>query len=244
MRNEISFMQRSENVVKCHDCGLRRGCFPKHLSAPQIAALEGIIGDNHSYQRGDFLYRGGDFLHKLIVVKSGSIKCGLLSEHGAEQIVGFHFAGDLLGLDYSSNRQTLTSAEALETTHICTIPYPSFVELGNQIPELHKEMVTRLSNEIAASQQLMLSMNNHSAEQRVVIFLQDLANRQHNRGLSKEHLHLSMSRMDIANYLGLASATVSRIISKFEREGLLQVENRHLQLTNYQGLLNTVYACA
>lgn len=244
MKNQSGVVQWPNKIIRCHDCGLKKLCFPKNLSEQEIAALEGIIASSHSYQRGDYLCRTGDYLSNLIIIKSGSVKTELISETGAGQIVGFHFPGDLLGLDSLSNRQNLLSVVFLENSNICTIPYQAFNTLSDQIPQLHKETITRLSDEIAFSHELMLSINNYSAEQRVAIFLQDLASRQHNRGLPKEHLHLSMSRNDIANYLGLASATVSRIISKFEREGFLQVDNKHLQLTNYQALINTAHACA
>jgi len=75
------------------------------------------------------------------------------------------------------------------------------------------------------------------------MFLLDLAARQRKRRLPDEQLTLSMSRYDIANYLGLAAETVSRIISKFERAGLIEVDNRHLHLTDYQALKNILFAC-
>ncbi|NOS88929.1 MAG: helix-turn-helix domain-containing protein [Methylococcaceae bacterium] len=234
----------SNHSVKCHDCGLKKQCFPNTLSQQETLALENIVTSHYGYQRNDYLYHAGDFLNKLVIIKSGSAKTELVSEYGAEQLVGFHFSGDLLGLDCTSHKRTLTSVVFLENASVCTIPYQAFNVLSEQIPQLHYEMMRRLHDEVSMSQQLILAMNNHSAEQRVVIFLQDLARRQYRRGLSKDNLHLSMSRADIANYLGLASATVSRIISKFERDGLLAVENRHLQLTNYQALMNTVQACA
>ena len=77
----------------------------------------------------------------------------------------------------------------------------------------------------------------------ILKFLLDLSIRLDNRGFAKDHLHLSMSRSDIANYLGLASETVSRVLTKFERDGLINVEYKNVQLTNIQSLKKHTNLC-
>lgn len=233
----------TNKVIKCQDCGLKKLCFPKNLAAAEIQALEAIITRSQSYSKGDCLYHAGDLLSDLIIIKSGSAKTERVAETGAAQIVSFHLAGDLLGLDSLSKRKAVSSVTFLENSCVCVIPYPAFNALSEAAPQLQEEIISRLCEEIANSHNLMLAMNNYTADQRVAVFLQELSCRQHSRGLSKELLHLSMSRNEIASYLGLAPATVSRALSKFERDGFLQVANKHLQITDYQALVNLALAC-
>jgi len=244
MRKVPRPIQWSRKLVKCSDCGLQKLCLPKNLKQPEIDKLEALVTSNRSFQKGDYLYHTADKLPDLIVVKSGSAKTELISETGAVQIVGFYFPGDLLGLDSIASHQAVSSVVFLEDSSICTIPYPTFTVLSQQMPELHDELITRLSLEIVSNHEAMLALNNHSAEQLFAAFLLEMGNRQHHRGLPQNHLHLRMSRGDIANYLGLAAATVSRIIGKFERDGLIQVENRYFQITAYQALIDRLALCA
>lgn len=244
MKNQSGFIHWPLKPIKCSTCGLKKLCFAKNLNEQETSALEAIIAENQNYKRRDYLYHVGNCITDLVVIKSGSAKTVLLSEDGSEQIVNFHFAGDLLGLDSLADKHSLSAVVFLEDSNICRIPYPAFNALSEQTPQLHAEIITRLSNQIASGHELMLSINHHSAEQRFVFFLQDLASRQFNRGLYKDHLYLSMSRDEIANYLGLAPATVSRIIGKLERDRMIQADNKHLQLLDYQRLINIIHPCA
>ncbi|NTU82731.1 MAG: helix-turn-helix domain-containing protein, partial [Chloroflexales bacterium] len=60
--------------------------------------------------------------------------------------------------------------------------------------------------------------------------------RLHQRGLSATDFHLSLSRHEIGNYLGLAVETVSRIFTRFQEEGLLKFDRKHVQLLNLAGI--------
>jgi len=234
----------SRRLIKCSVCGLQNLCFPRNLKPTELDKLEAIVTSNRSFLKGDYLYHSADKLVDLIVIKSGSAKTELISEAGTAQIVGFYFPGDLLGLDSIASHHAVSSVVFLEDSSICTLPYPLFTRLSQQMPQLHEDIISRLSLEIVNCHEAMLALNNHSAEQLFAAFLLEMANRQHHRGLPKNQLYLSMTRGDIANYLGLASATLSRIIGKFEREGLIQVENRYFQISAYQELTKKIALCA
>ena len=247
MKNPNCPIHLLNKVSNCHECGLRKRCFPLRLSEQEVNVLEAIAKRHHGYQKGDYLYRAGEYLSDLYILKSGSTKTELISESGTAQIVSFHFPGALLGLDSMSDHQALTSVIFLENCNVCAIPYTAFTTLSAQIPQLQEDIISRLSADIAHCHELMLSTNNYTAEQRVALFVLELAGHQsaHSNDMQKpaeQHLHLSMSRNDIANYLGLTAETVSRILSKFERDGWIQVESKHLKLIDYQALINTA-AC-
>jgi CRP/FNR family transcriptional regulator len=69
-----------------------------------------------------------------------------------------------------------------------------------------------------------------SAERRMAHFLLDIANRQSERGLSENRFNLTMTRHDIANYLGLAVETVSRILTRLQKAEILDVERRSIEI--------------
>ena len=76
----------------------------------------------------------------------------------------------------------------------------------------------------------------HTADERVAAFLVDLSERYARRGMPFERFRLSMSRSDIASYLRLAPETVSRVLSRFRRQGWVAIEGRGVQLQHMDAL--------
>ncbi|MCP4514392.1 MAG: helix-turn-helix domain-containing protein, partial [Delftia sp.] len=81
-----------------------------------------------------------------------------------------------------------------------------------------------------------LLAGDHSADERMAAFLIDLSVRYAARGFSATRFHLSMSRGDIANYLRLAAETVSRVLSRFRAQKLIEIDGRELALLDLDSL--------
>jgi CRP/FNR family transcriptional regulator len=74
------------------------------------------------------------------------------------------------------------------------------------------------------------------AEERLAAFLINLSQRFVARGYSPSEFHLRMTREEIGSYLGLKLETVSRIFSKFQDQGLIAVQQKHIRILNTDGL--------
>ena len=98
----------------------------------------------------------------------------------------------------------------------------------------------QFSGTISQYQELLMIINNKTAEQRVAVFLLDYSNRLKSRGLSGVNLHLCMSRGDIGSYLGLAAETVSRSLSKFEHLGIITVHKKNVRIASIQKLKDSL----
>ena len=77
---------------------------------------------------------------------------------------------------------------------------------------------------------MLLLLARRAAEDRLITFLVNLSKRFSDRNFSKTQFNLPMSRHDIANYLGLAPETVSRLFGRLTDLGLIAVEGRHIDL--------------
>jgi CRP/FNR family transcriptional regulator, anaerobic regulatory protein len=186
--------------------------------------------------RGDYLFRGGERFHSLYVVKTGSVKTYAPSEDGGEQVLGFHLPGEIIGLDAIDSEVHACSARVLETSAICELPFDRLEELSTAIPSLQHQMYRLLSKEIGHDTEMLLLLGRKSAEERLAVFLLNMSQRLHQRGLSATDFHLSMSRHEIGNYLGLAVETVSRLFTRFQEEGLLRVDRKHIEFLDATGL--------
>jgi CRP/FNR family transcriptional regulator len=87
-----------------------------------------------------------------------------------------------------------------------------------------------MSNEITREQSAMLLLGNMRAEQRFAVFLVNKSARYAARGYSPVRFQLRMSREDIGNYLGLTIESISRLLSRFRKQGLVDIEKREVIL--------------
>jgi CRP/FNR family transcriptional regulator len=76
-----------------------------------------------------------------------------------------------------------------------------------------------------------------SAEQRVATFVLNLSDRLRKRGYSPAEFHLRMTREEIGSYLGIKLETVSRMRSKFQRDGLLDARGKDIRILDHEALV-------
>ncbi len=222
--------------VACKNCSLATLCLPIGLTPEDVDRLDQIVKRGRPMHRGDQLFATGDPLHNLFVVKTGSVKTYCPSTDGGEQVLGFHLPGELIGLEAIQDGFHHCAAKVLETSAICEIPFDRLEELGTRIPSLQHQLLRLLSKEIGHDSGMLLLLGKKSAEERLAAFLLSLSTRYRQRGLSPTDFFLSMSRHEIGNYLGLAVETVSRLFTRFQEEGLLEVSRKHVQLRDLDGL--------
>ena len=222
--------------VACKNCSLSSLCLPMGLTQEDVDRLDEIVKRARPLHRGDFLFREGDRFNSLYVVKTGSVKTFAPSPEGGEQVLGFHLPGEIIGLDAIDKDMHACSARVLETSAICEIPFVRLEELTTSIPSLQHQMYRLLSKEIGQDTDMLLLLGKKNAEERLAAFLLSLSQRLHKRGLSPSDFYLSMSRHEIGNYLGLAVETVSRLFTRFQDDGLMRVDRKHIQLLDLPAL--------
>lgn len=220
----------------CSACSLRELCLPVGLRAEDLAQLDAAIDRRRTLKAGQHVYRSRDAFGALYAIRNGFFKTYELSNDGQEQINGFHMTGEIMGMDAIGSDRHTCSAIALDDCEVCIIPFQRLESLLHDIPSLMHQFHRLMSREIAADHHMMMLLGNMSAEQKLATFLNNLSERLGARGLSSTVLRLSMSREEIGNYLGLKLETVSRMFSKFQDDGLVQVERRNLTITDISAL--------
>ncbi len=222
--------------VTCSSCNLRELCLPEALSAEEMLRVENLVYARRKVKRGETLFHAGDAFHSVYAVRVGFFKTALLHDDGREQVTGFQMPGELLGLDgigaglYSSN------AVALEDCEVCVLPFGLIEEIGREIPALQRHLHCVLSREIVRDHGVMMLLGSMRAEERLAAFLLNLSKRSTRRGWSASDFNLRMTREEIGSYLGLKLETVSRLFSKFQDDGLMEVNQKHVRIADIAGL--------
>ena len=229
----------SNMITLCCDCLSRERCPVSQLmTADTGRQAAAVVSRSHKLAHGEHLFRESDKAEALFVVKSGSAKVYFTSEDGSEQVVAFYMPGDVLGLDALGVEQHSSSALALESTSVCVIPMAGLKEACTKIctSDWHHCLYQLLSRELIRGHRSMELMTKKDAEAKLASFLLDLSGQFKERGYSASSFNLSMKRSEIGSHLGLAVETVSRILTRFQEDGLLRVERRRVQIFDHSAL--------
>ena len=220
----------------CSGCNLHQLCLPVGIGSNDVQRLEAIVKRHRPLSRGRHVFYPGDEFLTLYAIRSGSIKTYTITEDGREQITGFHLPGEIIGLDAINSTQHPCGAKALETTSVCDIPFNRLEDLAVLVPGLGRQLLRIMSREILTDEELLTLLGKKSAEERLASLLINLSTRFQQRGFSPREFHLSMSRNDIGNYLGLAVETVSRLFTRFQQQGWIEVRHKYIRLQNMEQL--------
>ncbi len=229
--------------IACSSCRLSELCLPRGLDQTEMRRLDDLVTRKRPLHRGDHLYRQGDRFNALYAARVGSLRGYTATADGVEQTVGFYLPGELIGLDGLEHDRHSCSVVALDTTAVCELPFANFTELCAQLPSLQRQMLRLVGKEITADHEILLTLGTRNAEERLATFLLSLSKRFGDRGLSATDFRLSMSRRDIADYLGIAVETISRQLSNFQKQGILDINHREVRILDMERLRCIIQTC-
>lgn len=174
--------------------------------------------------------------HHVYVVRAGTFKCIKTAEDGYEQVLAFAVPGDVLAFEAMCRDSQHMGAVALEDAIVYALPVRDLDAWRQCSPMLDHALQFALSRQLTRAGEMTELMAAVSSDVRLARFIVWWSNRMAARGQSSRRLLLRMSRRDIASLLGVAHETVSRSFSNFADQGLLQVDNREIEIIDVVGL--------
>jgi CRP/FNR family transcriptional regulator len=226
--------------VACSNCNLRELCMPVGLQPQELQRIDDIVATRRKVRRKEALFASGERFTALYAIRTGVFKTQVTAEDGREQVTGFQMAGEIMGLDGIVNDHHTCDAVALEDAEVCVMPFERIEELSREVTALQRHVHQIMSREIVREHGVMLLLSSMRAEERLAAFLLNLLQRLHARGFSASELVLRMTREEIGSYLGLKLETVSRTMSKFAEDGLVEVNQRHVRILDADALRRLV----
>ena len=209
----------------------RAGVGDVDAQAGEVAAIIQAAGQPVSIKRGHALFSAGDAADAVFVILSGVVRTSMMLSDGRRQILGFHEAGHLLGV--TTAEQHPHSAEAVNSVRLQTVSRVWLQSLLNVQPHLCAGLIPLASRSIEAAWRHVVLLGRMNARERLCTFL--LERLKGEAGV----IELPMSRIDIADYLGLTIETVSRTMTLLRFEGVIQVAAAHeVEVADYKRLLD------
>ena len=222
MRNKADTLPTHVPPDRCADCRLFPDC-PIH-DAANGETESALRAGSRVLEKGDHMFRTGDPAEYVYFLKSGALKAYLLSSAGEEQVVAFHFPGDLIGLESMGFQREALCVEALSVCRTCALPREELTELCARSRSVMRHLLLQASCRLRFDASLFALLGRRSAEQRVAAFLLELSRRLADRESPIREFELKMTRADIASYLALAVETVSRVLTRLQDSGVIEVE--------------------
>jgi len=217
----------------CSTCAFSKSCLDEGLDKSQLRDLHVLVEHTGPYAAGDHVFREGDPFTAIAAVRAGTVKTYVIDSHGREQVQGFFLPGEVIGLNAIHGARYPANAVALDTVVLCNFSFPNLALLAQRLPGLQKHLFRLLSQDIGKA---ALLAGDYTADERMAAFLVGLSRRYAERGFSGRCFNLTMARTDIANYLRLAPETVSRVLRRFQDDGLLRIDRREVELVDTDAL--------
>ncbi len=181
--------------------------------------------------RGVHLYRAGDPAIAQLHIRSGMVKTYVISASGDEWVTGLFLPGEVVGLGHSDGIYT-ESAVALECVSVCVLQEKDLETAAN----FPRALVRHLGNLSASQQRQQLNLRQTSAEVRVAAFFIDYSARLAKLGRDPSFLPTPMTRTDLASYLGMALASLPRVVSRFSAARILDADRHAIEIREMEAL--------
>lgn len=218
MRVTMDGLGAEANV--CVKCGSRS----LGLCAPlDVAALDDMAGESerHSLEPREAIFHQGDPSRFVYTLTDGMARLTRVLPDGRQAVIGFRFAGDILG--FTPAAEHAFGAEMLTKGTVCRLDRRRLEQLFRRYPVLERSFLDLCVRELSASQDHILALGRFSAEERVAAFLSSLVEAQERRGRPGPVFDLPATRADIGEFLGLTLETVSRAVSAFRKRGWIRL---------------------
>ena len=210
---------------------------PQRLSPPDsFREFEGLPSSALRVKRGCSLFHAGDEFCAIYSVRFGSFKTFAGDHEGRQQVTGFALPGDFLGFDGIGGDCYNLTAVALEDSEVLLLPFASLERAARDNVNLQRYLHVLMAREIVHDHGVMMLLGSLRAGARLAAFLLTLSQRFQRLGYAAADFNLRMTRADIASYLGLKIETVSRTLTLFAADGLIEVHDKHIRLVDLAGL--------
>jgi CRP-like cAMP-binding protein/CheY-like chemotaxis protein len=199
-----------------------------------LIELKKIIQERKArqFKKNQVIYYEGDKGSGLYIVLNGKVKTIKLAEDGRELMTGIYSDDDYLGIHAMISNEAYTdTATALEDTSLCIIPKEQLEQLLHLYPDVSREFINILSKNVREKEEQLLQLAYNSVRKKMAEAILRLSRQGKDDGGS-----FKISREDLAAMAGMATETVSRTLSDFKDEGLIDKKASVITVLNHARL--------
>jgi CRP-like cAMP-binding protein len=213
---------------KCEQCIVRQFSSLKVLTKDELHKMADCK-TSYTIKKGQPIFEEGDITNGIYCIKEGVCKLSKLSSNGKDQIVKLVKSGDLLGQrSVISEEPANLSAVALEDMEVCFIPKNEVIQFFTENNKFSMDVMKNICGDLKEADDIMVAMAQKSVKERLagtLIYLEETF------GIDKDGLlRLQLSREELAGMIGTATESCIRLLSEFNKSGLIQLIGKKIKI--------------
>ncbi len=221
------------------ECAVRKESLFKDLNDVEIVQAESYVDSQKEYKAGEFIINEHERTQSSYILASGYVVLGTYLEDGSKQIFQIALPGDAIG--FGVNEENGYFAQVVTDVKACVISNKSLEKMFKNHSTVALRLIENLSNNNSSYQQYLLNLGRKSARQALAYLIMDVTNRIKRQvpNCNLENLQacfFPLNQEDMADVLGLTKVHVSRVISQFKKEGLIECGHKKLKVLNKEKL--------
>ena len=222
--------------VACDVCRLSPICSPVNVGGHSYDFTGKMVNRRHYFKKGEMIFQQGEQATLIYAISAGSLKL-TADVKDSKRVIDFRIAGELVDICSLKEGIYAYSAQALEDTYLCEIGKDVLNDIASQIPEVQGRLMKVISQELTNIQKSsMLLHGNVGSEEKIAAFILNLAWRYLNSGYPCSEFKLTMTRTDIADFLGLSKETVIRLFKKLQINKLINIDGKNVSIPDIGAL--------
>lgn len=221
-------------MSKCEQCIVREFSSLKALKKDELLRLADCKS-SYTIKKGETIFTEGENVQGIFCIKDGVCKMTKLSPNGNEQIVKLITKGELLGQRSMISEEPVNlSAVALDDMQVCFIPKAEVMKFFNENNGFSMNVMRTICGDLKEADDHLVTMAQKSVKQRLaetLIYLHDTF------GINEDKsLKIKLSREELAGMIGTATESCIRLLSEFNKSGLIELSGKKITLTNTEKL--------
>lgn len=224
-----------KNYLDCKTCETRFESVFCDLNEDEIAEVNRSKGCLH-FNRGQQIFHEHAFPQGLFAIQTGKVKISQLGDMGREQIIHLARDGDLLGTqDLLCSETYSCSATAIDDCLVCFVPRQTFMKILGQNSKFALRMMQYLAADLKKAEHMITSLAQKHVRERAAEILLNLLD-QYGVEADRMTLNVSLRQEELANLIGIARETATRVLSGLQEDGVIELKGRKVLILNREKL--------
>ncbi|MGO4819365.1 Crp/Fnr family transcriptional regulator [Flavobacterium sp. W22_SRS_FP1] len=221
-------------MSKCEQCIVREFSSLKALNKNELLKLADCK-TTRNIKKGEVIFEEGENVNGIFCIKQGICKLTKLSPNGKDHIVKLVSKGELLGQRSLISEEAVNlSAVALEDMEVCFIPKTEVMGFFDKNNQFSMNVMKTICGDLKESDGHTVDMAQKSVKERLAETLLYLHG---TFGINADNsLKVQLSRDELASMIGTATESCIRLLSDFNKSGLITLLGKKITLTDISKL--------
>ncbi len=224
----MTIIMDKESICSICSCHIKENALFTGLNARQLDAFKDVVVIS-SHRKREVIFMEGDECTGLYIIRTGRVKILRSSSQGKEQIIKILNPGDLLGFEvFYDGKVYKNTAVAMEECELCYVDKNIFFQILEKEPSVSKKLILAMGEELNHAYERIGNLGLLNAREKLAHLLFTLANEYGVKSDGGVKLNLTLSRLEIAELLGITQETSIRLLKSFKEDGILDIKRKEI----------------